>query len=406
MNFKKRVNGSWTDIPHYIHKTSTDTLTTLPAVIYPNAATATVGLKGNMSQTGTPTPQNPVIPQGTGERTGNLWDNLGFSAGAISTSGIHMLSNNYGTSLSTVSGGSVDITQVASGNTAAYQNGFFFIEIDISQFSIGDAFVIGFDYEITNKAGSTSTTASYVGQGNTSTIVTADWSNSGRAIIKATVTSAMTKPYVEIRLCGNSIKVRNVQVNLGSTALPYEPYGYKLDISSASTATPVYLGEVESTRQIKKYVFTGSETWSAGKENYYSLFPQTYGESVPYSAIICSHCSNATINNTGKAIFFKKTDFPDITTGEELKQYCSDQYAAGMPVTVWYVLAEPTTGIVNEPLMRIGDYADTLSGISIPVTTGGDILSVGTTVQPSEVTVNYKGWHPAIVHKRINGAWT
>lgn len=50
MNFKKRVNGSWTDTPHYVHSTSTDTLTTLPAVVYPNATTATVGLKGNTSQ--------------------------------------------------------------------------------------------------------------------------------------------------------------------------------------------------------------------------------------------------------------------------------------------------------------------------------------------------------------------
>ena len=50
MNFKKKVNGSWINIPHYIHKTDTDTITTLPAVIYPNDTTATVGLKGNTSQ--------------------------------------------------------------------------------------------------------------------------------------------------------------------------------------------------------------------------------------------------------------------------------------------------------------------------------------------------------------------
>lgn len=155
-----------------------------------------------------------------------------------------------------------------------------------------------------------------------------------------------------------------------------------------------------------KYEFTGSETWSAGTENYYSFVPKTYGEGVPHSAIICSHCSNATINNNGKAVFFKKTDFPDITTGEELKQYCSDQYAAGTPVCVWYVLANETTNIVNEPLMKIGDYADEVSNVSIPVTAGGDTISVGTTLQPSEVTVNYKGWHPAIVHERTNGAWT
>lgn len=51
MNFKKRVNGSWTDIPHYIHNTSTDTLTTLPADLYADGNNATVGLAGNMQQT-------------------------------------------------------------------------------------------------------------------------------------------------------------------------------------------------------------------------------------------------------------------------------------------------------------------------------------------------------------------
>jgi hypothetical protein len=91
----------------------------------------------------------------------------------------------------------------------------------------------------------------------------------------------------------------------------------------------------------------------------------------------------------------------------DFKSYLQQQYAAGTPVTIWYVLEEPETGIVNEPLMRIGDYADTVSNVSIPVITGGDTISVDTTVQPSEVTVNYKGWHPvADVHERDNGAWT
>lgn len=42
----------------------------------------------------------------------------------------------------------------------------------------------------------------------------------------------------------------------------------------------------------------------------------------------------------------------------------------------------------------------------IPITAGGNTLSVDTTVQPSEVTVNYKGWHPVKdVHEHESGAW-
>lgn len=413
---------------HSLRKLDTDIdiITTLPAVIHPTGTTATVGLKGQTVQSSTPSPTSPVMPNGTGERTGNLWNNLGFSAGAINTSGIHMLSNNYGTSLSTVSGGSVDITQVASGSTTAYQNGYFFIEIDISQFSLDDNIVISFDYEITNKAGSTSTTVSYVGQGATGTNVIANWSESGRAIIKATITSAMTKPYVEIRLCGNSIKVRNVQINLGSTALPYEPYGYKLTLSSANTTTPIYLGEVQTTRRVKKLVLTGEENIMLNGKNDTREMLQAYF-TLPSSGtteatnIKCSHLDTlssgaSTFNAEGIAMRANGTDMIfgfafaniDVTVADstavaltKLLAYLTAQYAAGTPVTVWYVLATPETAIVNEPLMKIGDYADEVSNVSIPVTAGGDTLSVDTTVQPSEVTAMYRGWHPVqSVHEK------
>ena len=55
--------------------------------------------------------------------------------------------------------------------------------------------------------------------------------------------------------------------------------------------------------------------------------------------------------------------------------------------------------------MKIGDYADTVSGITIPVTAGANTILVSTTVQPSEVTVNYKGWHTGAVHERESGQW-
>lgn len=62
-------------------------------------------------------------------------------------------------------------------------------------------------------------------------------------------------------------------LNLGSTALPYEPYGYKLPLTVNSTAYPIYLGEAQTTRKIKKLVLTGGEDWvyssSGGKKKEY-----------------------------------------------------------------------------------------------------------------------------------------
>ena len=273
MDFKKRVNGSWTDTPNYIMGTSTDTITTLPADLYLNDTTATVGLKGNMEQSSTPTPDNPVMPQETGDLE-----------------------------------------------------------------TVGD------------KAGQ-----------------------------------------------------------------------YKIPISSANTTTPIYLGEVETTRKIRKLVLTGSEIWylysTGDTHQFYTqdmrlgsvALSSTYSTIAPYGMTANNRKGNYgcyPVSN-GDEIAFQmygsKADFP---TQAEWKSYLAAQYANGTPVTIWYVLAEPTTGIVNEPLRKIGDYADTVSGITIPTITGVNTIDVETTLKPSEVSVNYKGWHSIqSLHRFNGGSW-
>lgn len=258
MDFKKRVNGSWTDTPNYIHNTFTDTITTLPADIYPTGTTATVSLKGDMEQNGTPTPDSPITPSECGD---------------LETVGV--------------------------------------------------------------KAGQ-----------------------------------------------------------------------YKIPISSAGQTTTVYLGEVETTRKIKKLVLTGEENWTIWNENYFSSVIDKKGA---INTIVCSHF----INSPTGGISYSKSSIsglkiaaaavPFITSVSELKTWLANQYAAETPITVWYVLATPETGIVNEPLRKIGDYADTVSGITIPTIAGANAIDVETTLKPSEVSVNYKGWHPVSALHRFNG---
>ena len=269
MNFKKRVNGSWTDTPNYIHNTFTDTITTLPADIYPTGTTATVGLKGNTLQSQTPSPTSPVIPAGCGD---------------LETVGV--------------------------------------------------------------KAGQ-----------------------------------------------------------------------YKIPISSAGQTTAVYLGEVETTRRIKKLVLTGKETdWLKASSTYPGCFykstslsaiqTQMYCTHLPYIAVSDFEPEAITISGS-KRINLWFEQFDKDTTVEDFKAYLQQQYAAGIPVTIWYVLATPETAVVNEPLRKIGDYADEVSGITIPTIAGANTISIGTTLQPSEVIATYKGWHPVQnVHERTNGAWT
>lgn len=271
MNFKKKVNDSWTDTPNYIHGTSSDTFTTLPAVIHPTSTAATVGLKGQTTQSSTPSLTSPVMPQGCGDL-----ETVGAKAGQ-----------------------------------------------------------------------------------------------------------------------------------------------YKIPIINNGVTTPLYLESTVSNRRIKKLVLDGTEDLTLSTLDANRTVCQLTNLGCANALCLCTHIegklsySSNEYNRILTYTSFNGVLYISIEKGlvgstlETFKAYLAAQYAAGTPVTVWYVLATEETGIVNEPLMKIGDYADTVSGISIPTIAGGDTISVDTTLQPSEVTVNYKGWHPVTdVHEHTNGAWT
>lgn len=397
----------WHDTPHYIHKTSTDTITTLPADIYPNDTTATVGLKGQTVQSTTPTPQNPIQPSECGERTGNLWSiapnaNVGYNQNVDSD-----ISETPGLLHVSASDNGMILTADSSWAGTAWK----------IKASVGMTYYISFTPMSLNLR---------------ATIYTADGNNKVKRRIanystnfpdNKELTILSDEQYIVINISVNTIATVEVTKPMITTnIIPYEPYGIKIPISSANTTTPVYLGEVQTTRKIKKLVLTGEENWDqiSGNAPYRLLLP-TMMSIANRDAIffMCSHFL-AVSNNTSwsqydscvsvsfsggisvKGLQFRYTA---VSSLDSFKSYLAAQYAAGTPVTVWYVLATEETAVVNEPLMCIGDYADTLSNISIPTTAGGDTLSVDTTVQPSEVTVNYTGWHTGVVHERDSGQW-
>ena len=372
MDFKKKVNGSWTDTPNYIHNTFTDTITTLPADIYPTGTTATVGLKGNMEQLGTPTPDNPIQPQETGERTLNL-------------SLVNLLT---GSALSIRDQFNALYTDMIYDTDTQYT---------ISLNFTGDAPITNGVFKICFTYTDGTTTKS--GWITTANITNSLTSQSGKTVKNLSIT--------DYNYPVTNSEMKNIMLNTGSTALPYEPYGYKLTISSANTITPIYHGEVETTRKIKKLVLTGEENWILWNENYFS---SVIDKKAAINTIICSHF----INSSTDGISYSKSAVsglkiaaaavPFITSVSELKTWLATQYAAGTPVTIWYVLATPETAVVNEPLRKIGDYADTVSGITIPTIAGTNTIDVDTTLKPSEVSINYKGWHPVSALHRFNGS--
>lgn len=357
--------NTWHSIPYRKYGTETDTLTSFPADVIADGQSASATIIGNMQQTGTPSPSSIIMPSECGDKTENLCDE------------------------STV------------------QNGYFG---QVSPYQ----FVSDVKYRCVKvflKAGTYTIKA--VMDNNTIVILRASSNSLGSNVIydntRTTITLSVDEDvFISMRNVDttNDFTGFKLMLNTGETALPYEPYGYKLDIKSGNTTTPVYLGEVQSTRKIKKLVVDGTENWNEETSNYYIFINVSgRGEGIPNSAALCTHTGNGVVvNNNGTALFFKKSEFVHSTLAD-FKTYLQQQYSAGTPVTVWYVLATPTTGIVNEPIRKIGDYADNVSVTNIPTTAGGIEFDVLTTLKPSEVDLTYHGWHRKEPKERINGDW-
>ena len=185
----------------------------------------------------------------------------------------------------------------------------------------------------------------------------------------------------------------------------------------------IHLGEVPTTRNIKKLVLTGNEIWGRvdncfrlslpNSSNTVGTIISTHFEyKIPW-ALINTASVGACVSTTyyGTAYKFLMIRCDDIaTTAADFKSYLAAQYAAGTPVTVWYVLATPETAVVNEPLRKIGDYADTVSyeqaGVQIPTNRGNTVIDVDTTLKPSGMSLTYKTWSEANAKIYQNGAWT
>lgn len=202
-----------------------------------------------------------------------------------------------------------------------------------------------------------------------------------------------------------SISVSKIRVEEGSTA-----YGWKVPLTNAGQTIPVYLGEVPTVRRVRKLVLTGEEdTWGQTEAiNSGFYFDMTgYLRQIGVIIVICSHyVSQGNINGAaemqdGKISFYANATQPssrfyikdsNCANLADFKSYLSAQYAAGHPVTVWYVLSIPETTISNEPLCKISTYADELNSTvatlpEIPTTTGQNTLTVDTNLAPSSLTV-------------------
>lgn len=332
----------------------------------------------------------PVVTRGK-----NLLVPIGFSANAITNINNNRgKTNSYGTSLSTVYGGSVLVTQAKQiDTTVSYMNGFFYIVVDFSKFTIGKKHILSFDYEIKEKHSATSTSIAYIGDSASSVNISGDWGKNGRKSVNFTVKEGL-KPYTEIRLCGNSIFVSNIQIEKDSTATPYEPYhepittaiyidkplykigNYADSINYAEQKVErkigiVDLGTMTYTKDVTSGAFKSVETLPNGRKlsdmesgnAICSAFKEVTANQVntiPYSfSSVLNNSPRMVINGTG---------FEEMTV-EDFKTAMNGVY-------VYYILETPEIKTV-EP-------------VEIPTINGTTVIDVDTAVKPTKMYTKYK----------------
>lgn len=361
-------------------------------------------LLGNAQQTGTPAPDNVIMPEFCGVRTAQLLDikdgtqtinNVAWAAyhGTITAQGV------------TTAGSASDAVIVYDGEFTRSGNYINYCRIQASK-------------SIKPPSG-TYTFSANANPSDSSKIALIVGDNDGRfsdgtarKIAVGETFSVNGNEYIMLVLSShanlNQYNFGNIMLNSGSTALPYEPYGWKIPITCAGQTVPVYLGQTQTVRRVKKLVLTGKETWTLQSINDYGIANLWTRLPANFDTQYLGLSSHFTIQRTVIAVteeegfflasgivLYIRINATRVSTTAELKSYLAAQYAAGTPVTVWYVLETPETAIVNEPLAKISNYADELhstdAAVTIPTANGNNTLTVDTDLQPSSMTIVYKG---------------
>lgn len=374
MAIKKYTNGSWVPACRK-YGTETDAITTFPATVIGDGTPITsYTIKGNMEQSGTPTPSNPIYPSECGERTENLYD-------YTTDEQYKYISQN----------GAIYTAQATAAN---------FVSAKIPVVS-GRTYILVKPILVSSSG-----------------LYAAFYDSSDNALLTHNVglneTITLEAPenasYFRTSLKRNGVENMTTMLTEGSTApTTYIPYGYKLPLTLGSTTTNIYLGEVQSERKIKKLVLDGTEdevTWGSyiNDRGRFIVSPSDMMSGTDRGLVFSDRYNNEyrvpelNINSVENAIAIYEDKIYIYTTGDyttlaSFKTYLAQQYAAGTPVTIWYILAEPTTGIVNEPIRKIGTYTDSVSGTGLATSGTAQQFDVGTTLKPSEVDLTYHGWH-------------
>lgn len=113
------------------------------------------------------------------------------------------------------------------------------------------------------------------------------------------------------------------------------------------------------TRRIKKLVLTGEENWTSNNGEFFFTNVNSLDFRTTVFGLLCSHLPVILRDafNRQPSAFWGRAKIGDvclctsdtIMSLSNFQSYLASQYAAGTPVTLWYVLAEPETSTISVP---------------------------------------------------------
>ena len=189
-----------------------------------------------------------------------------------------------------------------------------------------------------------------------------------------------------------------IQIEEGSTATSYEPYGYKIPVNVNNVITNIYLDEPlrkssdgmytdhidfankKIYRQIKEITLNGTETWSRvgaknGAYRFRSDFPDiAIGSN---SVLYCTH-----FLNNGDTYAFE-----GISGAANIQIYIrwDSLFTTVEDLTTWLASNKPT---VDYALATTTEESITLP--NIPTIDGNNTLNIETEITPSQVYIKFK----------------
>ena len=187
----------------------------------------------------------------------------------------------------------------------------------------------------------------------------------------------------------------------------------------------INLATGQTERKIKKVVLTGNENWQFFQDNlgswqFYSNILNDYGIATssavsniaPYGVTAENrqlYDYGCYLVNAGRGIAFQMKGAKDTFTDTNAwKSYLAQQYTAGAPITMWYILATPETEQITVPSGLSGTVEGYLTQTGTPTPTD-PIYPVANDAVGWYGIKNYvraTTWQDGSTYSRSGGSWS